>query len=199
MKQTATWFLLGFCTLFGFYLQLLEKPVPQIALPDFSGIRSRELPISSNTRERVGDIQVLRKLYEVDQRPILVTVMSSSGAGKNLHDPTRCLLGEGWTVLKQSTISLPGGDAKSLRVNRGDQVWELITWFQSGKQKEKSMAWFKLQSILHKLTAGKAGEPLIMVSVLLPLDKDPFRNKIIFGFLPNLRPVIISEISHPDS
>jgi len=83
---------------------------------------------------------------------------------QGVHDPLYCIRGDGWQVVGEQTLVVPGGHARRLTLARSDRRTEVVFWFTDGRERYDSAWRTWRQSLSRRLTFGRSGrEPALVL------------------------------------
>lgn len=95
--------------------------------------------------------------------------------GATYHSPLNCLPGSGWTLGEPSTQAINPGDgspaftANRYIINKGDQKYLLIYWYQGRGRKVASEYWGKIYTVID--SARRRRSDGAMVRVMVPINR----------------------------
>ena len=128
------------------------------------GFTSRELPLDAATQEALGESLRLRREYDCRGQRIIITILDGRTNRQAVHDPIYCLRGSGWEVNERSALVIPGGEAEQLAVSKDGMRSAVLFWFSTPSLKHASLARYRWQAMLRRLTFGRSGpEPVLVL------------------------------------
>ena len=128
------------------------------------GYSGRDLPLTPAEVQVYQKADAIKRLYQTRSERFVLTAIDGANNRHAVHDPLYCFRGDGWQVLQQRGLTLPGGQASLLTLGRGDQRAEALFWFTNGRERHTSATRAWLMSLWKKATFGHAGyEPKLVV------------------------------------
>ncbi len=160
------------CATFAWdFLPLPDAQARLAALPQTGpNFTSRELPLTPGEAVIFGKARVMKRLYQVESRRFVVTVIDGTLNRHAVHDPLYCFRGAGWTVQRESSFAVPNGEARWLDLTKGAEEREALDWFTDGAQRYVSPLRYWWQTTLRRLTLSRSGEEPVLV-ILQPVDE----------------------------
>ena len=162
------WFGLGIVVLLSLLRNFVPagEPVRRLSLlpKDGLGFVSHDLPLNQTEVQVYRQVETVKRLYHARGQRFILTVVDGSGDRHAVHDPLYCFRGDGWQVVRQQTVAVPGGRARLLTLERSGRRTEVVFWFTDGRERYASAwrAWWL--SVMHRLTFGKSyGEPVLVL------------------------------------
>lgn len=128
------------------------------------GLRGQDLPLTAAESTVFHETRVVKRLYQAGESRFVVLVVDGTGDRHALHDPLYCFRGAGWTATSESSVALPGGQARHVQLARGRQAAEVTYWFSDGAHRHASAltAWW--QSVRCRLRLAPASaEPMLVL------------------------------------
>lgn len=167
-SQIALWAFLIITILLGFIWQFFPlKDARQriYALPlNGPGFEGRDLPLSPLEENFFKNVNVLKRLYVVDNQIFFVTALDGTRNRHVVHDPYYCFRGGGWEIVSEKQIPLPRGHGNVVEITKGNEKKTAIYWFSDGKKQFTSPWTYWWEATLRRLTLGHSGpEPLLIM------------------------------------
>jgi hypothetical protein len=128
------------------------------------GFVSRDMPLNGTEKQVYRQAETVKRAYQAGAQHFILTAVDGSRNRHAVHNPLYCFRGDGWQVIREQTLPVPGGQAKSLSLARNGRRTEAIFWFTNGQERHCSAwrAWWLSQ--LYRLTLGKfGGEPALVL------------------------------------
>ena len=146
-------------------IHLPDASARLLAFPrDGLGFSSVEVPLSGVEASIYRGTKVIKRLYRMRSASIVVVVIDGSKNRHAVHDPVYCFRGGGWRITAEQFLTLPGGTAKLVKLERDGQRTEAIYWFTDGSSRHTSALRYWCQTAWRRLTFGAWGaEPLLVV------------------------------------
>lgn len=144
--------------------QRLEK-VP-LAGPGFVG---KDVPLTPFEEDFFKKINVLKRVYRVENHFYFVTALDGTHNRHLVHDPYYCFTGSGWSISSSKEISIPQGAAQELEIAKSGQKKTALFWFTNGSESYTSPWKYWWESTLRRLSLGRSRPEPILVMVQ-PLD-----------------------------
>lgn len=128
------------------------------------GVASWNVPLKPEERQLLGVGLAVRRLYQVDDQKLLVSVVDGTLNRHAVHDPVYCFLGAGYRVVDNQQVEIQGGSARVLNIERAGRRSKIVYWFSDGEQRYTSIMQYWLRSTLRRATFGAAGpEPVLVI------------------------------------
>lgn len=168
-SQKFLWLFLAAACLLGLVWQFypLEDASKRIAsLPlNGRGYIGKDVPLSNWEKEFFKNVNVVKRLYQVNSQSFFITALDGTKNRHVVHDPTFCFKGGGWEIIDEKRFTLPSGEAALITLKKGKETQEALYWFTDAKVQYASSLYFWWQTILRRLSLGKAGEEPMLVVV----------------------------------
>lgn len=171
MKDTPRhwlWVGLGALVLLSLLWEWIPAQVPARRLDllptEGLGFVSRDLPLSETEAQVYRQVETVKRFYQAREQRFLLTAVDGSRNRHAVHDPLYCFRGDGWQVVREQSVAVPGGRAKRLSLARSGRRTEAVFWFTDGRERYASAgrAWWR--SLLRRLTFGRSGgEPVLVL------------------------------------
>ena len=170
-------------------LPMAGDPAPLDRIPrEGIGLKSRDVEISPIEKKWLGGAAGLKRIFSFRDRLWLLAVTDGTNNRQAVHDPTYCVLGEGWKIIAKSRMPLAGGSALSVTMTRNGETARTLYWFYDGAAPFSSVVEFWLRSTLRRITRGLSGpEPLLFIlrpAGTPPEDWQAAANEVAPLFLP---------------
>lgn len=177
------WTLLAICLLLGAAWQFYPLPTAQgrfnripIVGPAFTG---QEVPLSANEEKFFNHVNLIKRVYKVDDREFFITMLDGSHNRHVVHDPYYCFRGGGWSIDNAKPFKLPLGEAKLVEISKNDVKREALYWFSDGKENFTSPMRYWWDTTLRRVSLGASGQEPILIMVQPLDDKNVDWNKVI--------------------
>jgi len=151
-------------------LPLRDAQARVAALPASGlGFSSLNVPLNNTEKSIFGTAQVLKRIYRVGHRNFAVVIIDGTRNRHAVHDPTYCFRGAGWEICNERELSVTGGAAKIVTLQKGAETRTAAFWFSDGQIRHGSVARCWWQMACRRMTFGAASSPPVLVLVQ-PLD-----------------------------
>lgn len=168
MKQALIGLLLLFCIALGFLWEWVELPD---ALPRFEKLPlvgehyiGENLPLLDWEKTFFHKVNVLKRYYRVGDQQAFITALDGTHNRHVVHDPYYCFKGSGWELKGRRPITINGGQARILNLEKQGETREVLYWFSDGHIRHASIVRYLWQATLRKFTFGHSGpEPLLIM------------------------------------
>lgn len=171
---------LGICTFIAILLGLIWQFYPLIDAknrlnilplqgPGFAGY---DEPLSDFEEQQFKNVNLLKRVYRINNDNYLVTVLDGTHNRHAVHDPYYCFTGSGWDFISKKEIDIGNGTAEEIVLKRGVKTRSAIFWFSDGKTSFASPLEYWWKSTLRRITLGKSGEEPVLV-MIQPSDSIP--------------------------
>jgi hypothetical protein len=168
---------LGVALLLAVLLALLWDLIPlrdaqaRVALMPSSGLgfTSLNVPLNETEKSIFGPALVTKRVYRVSRKNFLVVIIDGARNRHAVHDPTYCFHGAGWTLQGGRDMTVPGGTAKIVFMQKGMEVRSAAFWFSDGQTRHGNIMRCWWQMACRRLTFGASGAESVLVLVQ-PLD-----------------------------
>ncbi|MEI7730733.1 MAG: exosortase-associated EpsI family protein [Verrucomicrobiota bacterium] len=149
------------------------------------GFSAQELPLNETEKQVYHNANVVKRLYQVGRQRFVLLAIDGSRDRHAVHDPLYCFRGAGWKVGTSLEVSVPGGEARWLKLARNSESAEAVIWFSDGTRRHASAlrAWW--QSTLRRLTLGRSGNEPVLV-ILQPTGSETVAWDNVFSRCPSL-------------
>lgn len=128
------------------------------------GFRSWSVPLKDDERKLLGAGIAVRRLYQVDGKQLLVSVVDGTLNRHAVHDPMYCFAGAGYRVVRDEQVAIDGGAARSVRIANQQSESNIMYWFSDGRTRHASILRYWWQTTLRRITFGASGdEPLLVI------------------------------------
>src|ERR1700733_12694256 len=157
-SQRNLWIALIITILLGSLWQFYPLPSAEKRLNHIpylgQGYISKDLPLSDSEKEMFKNVDVVKRLYEIDGHPFFVTVLDGTHNRHVVHDPSYCFRGSGWIFQKSTVFPLANGDANLVDIKKGDEEKTALYWFSDGKESFTSSLRYWWEATLRRITLG---------------------------------------------
>jgi hypothetical protein len=152
------------------------------------GVSSRDIPFTETEISVLGKACSLRREYQCGNQRVMVTILDGNENRHAVHDPLYCIHGAGWLVEESRDMQIPGGDARQLIVHRNGSQSEILYWFSTPGNKHTSLMRYRWQTVLRRITFGRAGKEPVLVLLQPATTKKVDWQKFFsdFTYLSNL-------------
>ncbi len=151
------------------------------------GFSSVDIPLSRVEASIYRGVKVIKRLYRMRSRSIVLVVIDGSRNRHAVHDPVYCFRGGGWRITAEQFLALPGGTAKLVKLERDGQRTEAVYWFTDGSARHASAPLYWCQTAWRRLTFGTCGaEPLLVVVQPAAGDTENVDWGSVFAQMPQL-------------
>ncbi len=133
------------------------------------GYAGRDVPLSDFERTFFQGVNVIKRLYQVDNQLYFVTVLDGTHNRHVVHDPYYCFRGSGWQILSEREIQLRNGQAREVEISKDDQHKSALFWFSDTRQQYDSPLKFWWEATKRRLTLGNSGKEPVLI-MIQPLD-----------------------------
>ncbi len=132
------------------------------------GFDSQDIPLNPAEANFFKSVNVLKRLYKVDNKLYFVTVLDGTHNRHVVHDPYYCFRGGGWDIVKEHPFALKQGEGTIVEITKDFKRKSALFWFSNGKTAFNSPWQYWKDTTLRRLTLGSSGpEPvLIMIQPL---------------------------------
>jgi hypothetical protein len=130
--------------------------------------QGQDLPLNPDEQRIFAAARVIKRAYVVGGQQVMVFVVDGSKDRHAVHNPQYCFQGGGWEVSGMQDISIPGGEAKMVRLNKKDKEVDAVYWVSDGRTRHASSSQYLWQTALRRLTFGASGEEPLLVVVQSP-------------------------------
>lgn len=128
------------------------------------GFAGRDLPLTETEARIYRRAEVVKRFYQAGGQPFILTAVDGAHDRHAVHDPIYCLRGDGWQVVREQIVPVPGGRATLLSLARSGRHTEVVFWFTDRRERHSSAwrAWWL--SLLHRVSFGQSGcEPALVL------------------------------------
>jgi hypothetical protein len=133
------------------------------------GFTGLNVPLNETEKSIYGAAQVVKRIYRVGHRDFAVVIIDGTHNRHAVHDPTYCFRGAGWEISGERELSVPGGAAKIVTLQKGAETRTASFWFSDGQTRHGSVAWCWWQMACRRLTFGASGAQPVL-ALVQPLD-----------------------------
>jgi hypothetical protein len=154
-----------------------DKGGPPLRGPGFVGV---DQPLSAAEKEILGEARTLKRRYQFGDAAVIMLAVNGDAQPHAIHDPTYCLTGDGWQVIGDDSIDIPGGRGRLIRVQRGDCESEFVYWFSNGERRHSSFWQFWLERMRTHLLRQQV--PMRMVMLQPAHEKSVDWNTLLTNF-----------------
>ena len=135
---------------------------------------------------------ILTRVYrdEEGREVTMVLVYDASGERKMAHPQEICLAANGWEVLSQAAVDLPGSAAQAQRLlmERGSQRVLYYYWYQAGRYQTGSYLGAQARLTLARLRGIPGGAGLVRLSVAFASGREQAGEQTLRDFANMLMP-----------
>lgn len=128
--------------------------------PDFASL---DQPLSPAERAVYGEAEVIKRLYQVGRRRMVLLLVDVSPDRHCFPRPLAAFRRSGWRVASTREWSLPSGTARFVRLERGPTRAEVLFWYSDGVARHGSVPYSWFQAVLRRLTFGRSGPAPVLV------------------------------------
>ncbi len=158
------------------------KSLP-LAGPNFVG---QDVALSDWEKGFFKNVNVLKRLYHVDNKVLFVTALDGTKNRHAVHDPLYCFRGSGFEVVSQKSEKLDnGGTVAFVKLKKDGKEQDAMYWFTNGKDTYDSPLKFWIQATIRRLSLGMSGQEPILI-VVQPVDNTALDWKKIVHTFPQL-------------
>lgn len=187
--QRTLWGVLGLAVALGLLMDWWPRAevgsrLDQLPLNGF-GIAGRDLPLNPHEAAVFGRTRVLKRLYQAGGERFVLLAVDSGGDRHAVHDPLYCFHGAGWTVIGDATATVPGGQARLVRLTKRSQTAEAMYWFTDGRKRHASALRVWWDHVLGRLGMKSAAARPVLV-LLQPLTGQTANWRELPGRFPQL-------------
>lgn len=173
-QQRLLWAFLIFILIIGgiwqFYpLETAQGRLNSLPLngPNFQG---QEIELTSDEKKFFDNINIVKRIYKIDDQYFFVTVLDGSRNRHIVHDPYYCFRGAGWTINAEKPYPLDQGMANLIDISKGDEHREALYWFSDGSKAYTAPMEYWWQTTLRRISLGHSGpEPILIM--IQPMTK----------------------------
>jgi hypothetical protein len=137
------------------------KTIPEVGF----GFKSTPVPLNDGEKTRLGNVEVVKRLYQVGDQQVMFTAIDSTRDRHAIHDPLYCFYGGGWAVMRDGQLPVANGDARYVLMGKKGEAAEMVYWFTNGKRRHASIIQYWLQTTANRLSMGIVGSEPIMVTL----------------------------------
>lgn len=143
----------------------MDKSAGRLAILPLEGFgfSSRDLPLNQTEIQTYRQAEAIKRLYQTKGQRFILTAVDGSRNRHAVHDPLYCFRGDGWQVLRQQLVTVPGGHAKLLTLTRSGRQTEVVFWFTDGRERHDSAGRVWWLSLCRRVTFGWAGQEPALV------------------------------------
>ena len=180
-KRSVLWSICGLAALVALVwpaLPVATGPDRLAGLPvSGPGFQSKEIRLTDSDREFLGGARGVQHLVQLhDGGRLMVTVIDGSGNRHAVHDPTYCLAGGGWKIVRKEVSVLQSGEATFMVMEKDGKTMEAMWFFDDGKRQFTSPLGYLLRTGARRVTLGRSGaEPLLVTVRTLPGESADWR------------------------
>jgi len=167
-KHHAMWIAIFSVFIGVLVLRVLALP-PQIERLDSLPLKGatfdgEPLQLTRQESQYLGNAEAIKRLYTLGNDSFVVAVIDGTRNRDAVHNPDICYQGEGYTIIKESSLPIPGGEAKVLVMKKEGEVRELAYWYTTGTSRHSSPFKQHVQSTLRRLSLiGHRNEPFLVI------------------------------------
>ena len=122
------------------------------------------LQLTQQEGQYLGSAEAVKRLYKLGSDRFVVAVIDGTRNRDAVHNPELCFQGEGYTIIKERSLPMRGGEAKVLIMKKAEEVRELAYWYTTGTSRHSSPLKQRIQSTLHHLSlVGHTNEPFLVI------------------------------------
>ncbi len=152
------------------YYPLEDAKLRLEALPLIgSGFVGNNVPLNDFEEQTFKGVNVLKRVYRVNNENYLITVLDGTHNRHVVHDPYYCFTGSGWEIEKQQDVPIANGTGKELVLRRGSKQRAALFWFSDQISPFSSPMEYWWNSTLRRLTLGRSGQEPVLI-MIQPLD-----------------------------
>ena len=150
------------------------------------GFVGQDLPLNQTEQQVYREAEAIKRLYLARGQRFILTAIDGARDRHAVHDPLYCFRGDGWQVVRQQTLAVPGGRAKLLTLARSGRQTEVVFWFSDGRERHDSVwrSWWL--GLRHRLSLGQAGGHEPSLVLLQPVDNEAPAWNSVFAQCPFL-------------
>jgi hypothetical protein len=135
------------------------------------GFVGNNVPLNDFEEKAFQGVDVIKRLYRVDNENYLVTVLDGTHNRHIVHDPYYCFTGSGWEIQskKKFYFGNDSNNGEELVLSRGTKSRAALFWFTDGKSAFSSPMEYWGKATLRRLTFGRSGNEPVLI-MIQPLD-----------------------------
>ncbi len=130
----------------------------------------QEIELTSDEKKFFDNINIVKRIYKIDDQYFFVTVLDGSRNRHIVHDPYYCFRGAGWTINGERPFPLDQGMANLIDISKGDEHREALYWFSDGTTAYTTPMRYWWQTTLRRVSLGSSGPEPILIMVQ-PMSK----------------------------
>lgn len=171
--QKAFWIFLAIVITLGVVWQTYPLPDAKKrmdALPlNGPGFRGEEIAATPFEVDFFKGVNMIKRMYKVDDRSFFVTVLDGTHNRHVVHDPYYCITGSGWQINHKESLTIPGGEASLVSMNKDGYERQALFWFSNGTTRFASPMHYWIEATIRRVSLGWSGpEPVLIL--IQPLD-----------------------------
>lgn len=139
------------------------------------------LPWSEYERKTLKNAVGSKWKCRIGNEEVVLLVVDGAQNIHAIHDPAFCLRGAGFELASEADVPLPGGKAKQLELQNGDQRREVVYWFSNTRERYHSLLQFRLDTTFSRIYSNI--DPPLMV-LLYGEHRSPEQWAAIVDILP---------------
>jgi hypothetical protein len=129
------------------------------------GFMSCSMPILPEEQKMLGRAVAFRRRYCFINANFAVSVVDATLNRHAAHDPSYCIRGAGWQIVKDEQVAIRGGHARKMSIKRLHQETEILFWFSDGEKRHASFFQYWAQTTLRRLSLGGSGPEPVMIII----------------------------------
>lgn len=129
----------------------------------------QDIPVKKSEKEFFKDVNILKRLYIIDNQEFFVTILDGTNNRGAISDPNNCFKNWGWTIQSEQSLPIKDGNANLIEISKEGQVRETLLWYTDGYSRYASSRRFTLKSLLRTLSFGFLGQESLLI-VVQPLE-----------------------------
>ncbi|MEI6779586.1 MAG: exosortase-associated EpsI family protein [Verrucomicrobiota bacterium] len=136
------------------------------------GFVGRDLPFNQTEQQIYHEAEAIKRLYQTRGQGFILTAIDGTRDRHAVHDPLYCFRGDGWQVVRQQTLAVPGGRANLVTLTRSGRQTEAVFWFTNGRERQDSAwrGWWL--GLRRRLTFGQSGSHDPALVLLQPANNE---------------------------
>lgn len=189
-RRGLSWLLTGLALL-PVLLDLVSSARPLAAAPALpstgAGFVGRDVRLSAVEHALLGRIPATKKAYSIGEHQVVVLCFDASVDRHVIHEPTYCLRGKNWRVVRDDEREVPCGRVRLLRAVQSGKslVRRYVCFYQAGDRWYTSTWTYLADFVWTRWWPGRT-PPLRRVIVLCSSPNAPGEDWIVDVVLPRL-------------
>lgn len=189
VKNLSLWIFLGIAVLLGLFWQFVPLANAQNRVNSLPLVGAKfggkDIPETDFEKKFFYNIFVLKRLYNIQNEILLITVLDGTNNRNIVHDPYYCFRGSGWDIINEKTIPIPNGNASLVNIRKGALRKEAIFWFGNGVINYSSPLKYFFETTLRRLTFGLFGHEPVLI-LIQPVNHETINWEALPDQFPSL-------------